>query len=162
MKPYGNYRKLYQTLRKYDSQQVAVGSSRDLAEIHEIWRFYEKLSVEELRLINAAIKKTEAQIGYLPFCMTTVPIVFVIFSSRLSSIIAVHTYILSLTIIGLAILAVFMINRHFKNKSYNALHLHIVETILEIKKQKPKQQTDDDYDHPSSPSVSCQSSSLLS
>lgn len=145
MKPYGNFRKLYESLRPYDQNRVAVLDLRDLAEIHSIWQFYEKLSEDELHLLSAAIKKAEAQLAYIPFCFTTVPLVFVIFSSKLSAFFIHNLIILVLCIAVLSLLGIFLIHRHFTHKSYNALHLHIVETILDLKKNsaKPKKEEDE-------------------
>ncbi|UFJ41504.1 hypothetical protein LOK74_02910 [Brevibacillus humidisoli] len=145
MKPYGNYRKLYESLRRYDSQQVAVQRMEDLAEIEEIWRYYEKLSIDELRLIGAAIKKTEAQLGYIPFCFSTVPFVFLVFSAKLSTMITSNLIVLFLAIVTLASIAIYLIHRHFTHKSYNALHLHIVEALLHLKKDEDgKEKNDED------------------
>ncbi|AKF92564.1 hypothetical protein ABE137_10740 [Brevibacillus laterosporus] len=136
MKPYGDFRKLYKSLRRYDSQQIAVQRSEDLLEIEEIWHFYETLTVHELRILCAAIKKTEAQLGYIPFCFSTVPIVFIIFSSKLTHYIANSIPLLSVLIVGFVTLLVFLIFRHFRNKSYNALHLYIVESLLQVKSKE--------------------------
>ncbi len=135
MKTYGNYEKLYRAIWRLDKKQAAVTQIKDLTEIHEIWSFYEKLSLEELRLIGAAIKKTEAQLGYIPFCFTTVPFVFLIFSAELSDLIAKDFKLLAFSIIALSLLAIFLIQRHFKHKSYNALHRHIVESLIKIKQK---------------------------
>lgn len=150
MKPYGNYRKLYEALRRYDSQQAAVQSVADLAEIAEIWRFYEKLSADELRLIGAAIKKTEAQLGYIPFCFSTIPFVFLIFSAKLSTMIPFSFIMLILAIATLAAIAIWLIHRHFTHKSYNALHLHIVEALLEQQNQaeRERRQRESNRDEP--------------
>lgn len=133
MKTYGNYEKLYKALRQYDTRQVAVTHIKDLTEVHEIWSFYEKLTLEELRLIGAAIRKTEAQLGYIPFCFSTVPFVFLIFSAKLSNLVKEDLKILFSVILVLALVAIYIIQLHFKHKAYNALHRHIVESIIQIK-----------------------------
>ncbi|MBO8163677.1 MAG: hypothetical protein H0Z34_08210 [Brevibacillus sp.] len=166
MKPYGNFRKLYEALRRYDSQQAAVQRMEDLAEIEEIWRFYEKLSIDELRLIAAAIKKTEAQLGYIPFCFSTVPFVFLVFSAKLSTVITSSLLVLVSAIAVLTAAAIFLIHRHFTHKSYNAMHLHIVETLLHIKKDESEQEdqkttTTNEMTEPLS-SLSCRSASSAS
>jgi|GEM_PF-2111348 len=139
MKLYGNFRQLYQSLRPYDQNRVAVLDVKDLAEIHSIWRFYESLSQDELYLLSAAIKKAEAQLGYIPFCFTTVPLVFVVFSSKLSAFIIPNITMLIILIAVLCAVCVYLIHRHFTHKSYNALHLHIVETLLDMKKGTSKE-----------------------
>ena len=133
MKTYGNYEKLYKSIRQYDTKQAAVTHIKDLTEIHEIWSFYEKLSLEELRLIGAAIRKTEAQLGYIPFCFTTVPFVFLVFSAKLSNLVKEDLILLFSIISTLALLAIYLIQLHFKHKAYNALHRHIVESLIQIK-----------------------------
>ena len=138
MKPYGDFRKLYKRLRTYDSQQTAVQRSEDLQEIEQIWHFYNKLSVHELRILCAAIKKTEAQLGYIPFCLTTVPIVFIVFSSKLTHYVSTSIPLLSIVIIFITALLIYLIYKHFKNKSYNALHLYIVQSLLQAKSELEK------------------------
>ncbi|WP_206514607.1 hypothetical protein [Brevibacillus marinus] len=166
MKPYGNFRKLYESLRCHDSQQAAVQRVEDLAEIAEIWRFYEKLSLDELRLIGAAIKKTEAQLGYIPFCFSTIPFVFLIFSAKLSTMITFNLLILVLAIAALAALAIWLIHRHFTHKSYNALHLHIVEALLQQKtaehELRQKESSNRGEQAEAVPSLACGSASSAS
>lgn len=138
MKTTGNYEKLFQSLKKLDKNQACVTHIKDLTEIHEIWNFYEKLTLEELRLIGAAIKKTEALLGYLPFCFSTIPFVFLVFSAKLSNLVAEDLKILLITILVLTLLAIYLIQQHFKHKSYNTLHRHIVESIIRIKESAEK------------------------
>ncbi|MGD8188407.1 hypothetical protein ACQCN2_00250 [Brevibacillus ginsengisoli] len=133
MKTYGNYEKLYKAIRQYDTKQAAVTHIKDLTEIHEIWSFYEKLTLEELRLIGAAIRKTEAQLGYIPFCFSTVPFVFLIFSAKLSNLVKEDLKLLFAIILALTLFAIYIIQLHFKHKAYNSLHRHIVDSIIEIK-----------------------------
>ncbi|MGE5702217.1 MAG: hypothetical protein ACM32O_06785 [Clostridia bacterium] len=130
MRTYGNYQKLYKALSRYDAKQAAVRNMEDLAKIQAIWSFYEKLPVEDLRLILAAIKKTEAQLGYIPFCFSSVPFVFLIFSSKLANLLEESILSLLIVISVMAVSAIYLIHRHFTLKSLNALHLHIVETLL--------------------------------
>lgn len=130
MRTYGNYQKLYKALSRYDAKQAAVRNMEDLAKIQAIWSFYEKLPVEDLRLILAAIKKTEAQLGYIPFCFSSVPFVFLIFSSKLANLLEESILSLLIVITVMAVSAIYLIHRHFTLKSLNALHLHIVETLL--------------------------------
>lgn len=133
MRTYGNYQKLFQALGRYDTNQAAVRTMKDLADIQAIWSFYDKLTVEDLRIILAAIKKTEAQLGYIPFCFSTVPIVFLIFSSKLANLLEGGILVLVIVIIVLSLAAVYLIHRHFTLKSLNALHQHIVESLLQLK-----------------------------
>lgn len=135
MKPYGNFSKLYEEIRRYDLQRVAVTCLKELHEIEEIWRFYEKISIWELRIIHAAIKKTEAQLGYIPFCFSTVPFVFFIFSGKISTLLSINLIYLFVAILMLSVILVILIHRHFKHKSYNKLHLHIVESQIQLREK---------------------------
>ncbi|MET3290992.1 UNVERIFIED_CONTAM: hypothetical protein ABID98_003562 [Brevibacillus sp. OAP136] len=137
MRTYGNYEKLYKELSRYGASHATVSNVRDLSDIHAIWAFYDKLPAEDLRLIYAAIKKTEVQLGYIPLCFTSVPFIFLVFSSKLANLLEESIPALLCVITILCVVALYLIHRHFTSKAQNALHLHIVEHVLARKQNNP-------------------------
>lgn len=138
----GDAHKIYIRLKK---NPETIRESKYLKELHEVRSFYESIESDVLKLIFFRLIKEKNGSGMIPIFVSSIPFLFLIFSQHLQKIlfeegsrnwmIFIVCYITGIT------LALFF---HFREKAWASSHIEIIKDILEERKEKLNNLTEDE------------------
>jgi len=124
----GDAHKLYLQMKNEND----LSTNKNLMEVAKIKSFYESINISTLSLIYYRMIKEKNGLGVIPIFATSIPWLLFLFSNKIQDILFKHGSKLWLifTFVYLVILTISIL-LHFKEKAWAALHIKIIEDILD-------------------------------
>ncbi|OEF98808.1 hypothetical protein BHF71_10870 [Vulcanibacillus modesticaldus] len=134
----GDVHKFYLKLRKTIQDKGSLELLNELKEIDEIRQFYQQLSISELVNIRYRMLKEQNAIGMIPLLFASIPWLGLIFSKQLQYLLFNNgDFLWAWFIIIYGIILMFAFVYHYREKAWSAVHIDIVEDIINEKKDHP-------------------------
>lgn len=128
----GDAHKLYLKLRKFEQSDHAFTHNKKLSEISDIQSFYEKLESDILQNIYYRMIKEKNGSGIIPIFVSAIPWLLLLFSNNIQQFLFKDEgYLWVIFVLSYMLILVVTVTLHFHEKSWSAVHIEIIQDILQ-------------------------------
>ncbi|MDR7000238.1 hypothetical protein [Neobacillus niacini] len=132
----GDAHKIYLQLKKASRDDPSFTEIKRLLELEEIQHFYHSIDTETLKRIYYCMVKEKNGSGMIPILVSTIPWLLVIFAKQLQDFVFQdHSMVWAIFAIISLIILLYSVIIHFYEKSWAAVHIEIIQAILNERKK---------------------------
>ncbi|MGG3449288.1 hypothetical protein [Domibacillus aminovorans] len=128
----GDVHKIYLRLKKVSGEEHSLNQMKELKEIDEIQRLYQSIDSSILKKIHYRMIKEKTGSGTIPIFVTAIPWLCFLFAKQLQQFLFAEGGLLWVFFVFIYITILFIsVILHFHEKSWAAVHIEIIQDILE-------------------------------